>query len=187
MAGMLPGVECARRRRFHLSSDNSANAAVSGGSSRRTSFCLYTSNHEISHTSSSVSSLRIVKKEYNENEKLEAPARQAKERLDQRLKTQQRKSSGSKGQECRVARELKDGKNKTMVERGTKKKFNWAKMSWKSSEQEECSICLESYKEGNTLVHLPCAHKFHSKCVVPWLENNAQCPCCRMELCFQFS
>lgn len=53
MAGMLPGVECARRRRFHLSSDTSAaaTAASGGGSTRRTSFCLYTSSHEISHSS----------------------------------------------------------------------------------------------------------------------------------------
>ncbi|XP_065851313.1 probable E3 ubiquitin-protein ligase RHY1A [Euphorbia lathyris] len=186
MAGMLPGVECARRRRFHLSSDNSPGGGVSGGSTRRTSFCLYTSSHEISH--SSVSSLRIVKKENNENSKLGATARQAKERLDERLRTQQRKSSAaSKGENTRVSGG--DGKNRTKgeIQTGSRKKFSWAKLNWKASEQEECSICLERFKTDDTLVHLPCAHKFHCKCLIPWLQNNAHCPCCRMEFFVQFA
>lgn len=62
------------------------------------------------------------------------------------------------------------------------KKFKWGKLSWKSLEQEECAICLEHYKEGETLMHLPCAHRYHSRCLVPWLEKNQHCPCCRMEL-----
>lgn len=51
MAGSLPGVECARRRRFHRSVawSDSPNLAVHGGS-RRSSFCLYTSNHDTHHS-----------------------------------------------------------------------------------------------------------------------------------------
>ncbi|OMO80399.1 E3 ubiquitin-protein ligase arkadia-like isoform 1 [Corchorus olitorius] len=52
MAGMLPGVECARRRRFHQSggsSDSPTTAAI--GLTRRSSFCLYASNHETHHSS----------------------------------------------------------------------------------------------------------------------------------------
>ncbi|KDP30179.1 hypothetical protein JCGZ_16961 [Jatropha curcas] len=90
MAGMLPGVECARRRRFHQSCDTSW-AAVSS-STRRSSFCLYTSNHESSQTSIS-SSLGSITKEAYEAEKLGEVARQAKERLDERLRNQRKSSS----------------------------------------------------------------------------------------------
>lgn len=64
-----------------------------------------------------------------------------------------------------------------------KKKFSWYKLSSKASEEEEeCAVCLEKYKAGETLVHLPCTHRFHVKCLVPWLETNTHCPCCRMAI-----
>jgi len=53
MAGVLPGVECARRRRFHRSGDSLG--APAHGRTRRPSFCLYTSSHENHH--GSISSL----------------------------------------------------------------------------------------------------------------------------------
>ena len=48
-----------------------------------------------------------------------------------------------------------------------------------SEETEECSICLES--EG-TLVPSKCGHKFHTECLVKWLENKNTCPNCRINL-----
>lgn len=63
------------------------------------------------------------------------------------------------------------------------KRFSWSKLSWKACEQEECAICLERFKVGATLVHLPCAHRFHARCLLPWLATNAHnCPCCRMQI-----
>lgn len=50
MAGMLPGVEAARRRGFHRSHTNTDGATAS----RRPSFCLYvTNNHEFHFSSHS--------------------------------------------------------------------------------------------------------------------------------------
>jgi hypothetical protein len=48
-----------------------------------------------------------------------------------------------------------------------------------SEEIEECSICLDS--EG-TLVPSKCGHKFHTECLVKWLENKNTCPNCRINL-----
>jgi hypothetical protein len=45
MAGMLPGVECARRRRLRRSGAVAGDAAAGGGGSRRLSFCLYAAGH----------------------------------------------------------------------------------------------------------------------------------------------
>lgn len=64
------------------------------------------------------------------------------------------------------------------------KRFNWGKMglNWKSSDQDECSVCLDKFKVGEKLARLPCAHRFHSVCSLPWLESHAHCPCCRMSV-----
>jgi len=62
MAGMLPGVESARRRRVHKSGGFSDSPSFSShNTSRRSSFCLYASNHEsrISSSSSTVCSLHL--------------------------------------------------------------------------------------------------------------------------------
>lgn len=193
---MLPGVESARRRRFHHSSGDSPGGAAAFGSTRRSSFCLYTSNHEISHVS--VSSLQRSTQAYEEKKVggLARAARQAKERLDERLRTQRNSASkrhdttrSLRGEESRAmaAGELQAEVFGSKKNNGSNRKFSWAKLSWKASEQDECTICLERFKSGETLVHLPCAHRFHCKCLVPWLQNNAHCPCCRMEIHVQFS
>lgn len=44
-------------------------------------------------------------------------------------------------------------------------------------EQEVCGICLESYLLGQIRKHLPCGHKFHSECIIEWLQSHATtCP-----------
>ncbi|KAF7126315.1 hypothetical protein RHSIM_Rhsim11G0154900 [Rhododendron simsii] len=43
----------------------------------------------------------------------------------------------------------------------------------------ECSICLESFVEGDELMCLPCAHRFHSSCLDPWVRTCGDCPYCR--------
>ena len=39
-----------------------------------------------------------------------------------------------------------------------------------------CSICLDN----GDLITLKCKHNFHEKCIVKWMENNYNCPLCRM-------
>lgn len=74
------------------------------------------------------------------------------------------------------------------LKRSGSKRLNWLKQSWKSSEQDECAVCLEHFRAGRggggggTLMQLPCGHKFHTNCLMPWLEANAHCPCCRMQI-----
>lgn len=46
-----------------------------------------------------------------------------------------------------------------------------------------CAICIEEYHDGEVLKVLPCSHKFHTDCIVPWLtERQASCPLCKLEI-----
>ncbi|KAF8389171.1 hypothetical protein HHK36_025864 [Tetracentron sinense] len=191
MAGMLPGVECARRRRFHQGGGSIDSQTVAEhGRTRRPSFCLYISNHE-TYLNSSSSLRRNTMNQTLQDEKLGGVAREAKERLDEKLRTK-RKSETKRNSSKESLRfenggggvgSVMVGELQTEVfglKKSSSRRFSWAKFGWKASDQNECAVCLEWFKAGETLVHLPCAHRFHSRCLVPWLESNAHCPCCRM-------
>ncbi|KAL3141105.1 hypothetical protein ABBQ38_003460 [Trebouxia sp. C0009 RCD-2024] len=48
--------------------------------------------------------------------------------------------------------------------------------------QSVCSVCLDAFAEGDQLSALPCTHKFHTRCIRPWLQQcgiRAQCPLCK--------
>ncbi|KAG4946923.1 hypothetical protein AAZX31_15G190800 [Glycine max] len=182
MAGMLPGVECARRRRLHRCLDSNSTSLTSHASTRRSSFCLYASNHEC-RLSLSSSLQRSMLYQPHPDENMGGVVREAKQRLDDKFRAH--RNSENKRQnstKCVEGRRTRIAEFHTEVY-GSKKsgsrRFSWTKWSWKASEQEDCAVCLESFRVGETLIHLPCAHRFHDRCLKPWLENNSHCPCCR--------
>ncbi|KAF5445778.1 hypothetical protein F2P56_034803 [Juglans regia] len=139
MAGMLPGVECARRRRM-----------IHGSTRRSSSLCLYTISHENHHTSSSSSSLKrsLLYKSCNDEE-LSGAAREAKERLDERL-TAHRKSETKRSNTEKISSFVE---RKSMVlgelqkealgsKQSGPERFSWMKLSWKSSDQNNCAVCM---------------------------------------------
>jgi len=47
----------------------------------------------------------------------------------------------------------------------------------------ECCICLDENRLDEKVTRLPCAHIFHTCCIVDWLSNHScTCPICRYEL-----
>ncbi|XP_011078577.1 probable E3 ubiquitin-protein ligase RHY1A [Sesamum indicum] len=214
MAGMLPGVEAARRRRFHKSNLISYGSDLSPNTSaatftRRSSFCLYAPTHDFHSNSNSLRNPGGSLQQVCDESRLGAAAREAKKRLDERLQQQWRSvqtnriesttpsfrhGSGSVEDRPIVQSNLRTEAPK--LKKNGSKKLNWLKLSWKSSEQEECAVCLEQFKDGQgrgagrgrgrghgeTLMQLHCGHRFHTSCLVPWLEAKGHCPCCRMEI-----
>ena len=48
---------------------------------------------------------------------------------------------------------------------------------------EKCPITLENFKENDSIIELPCSHKFKEKGIIRWLkEQHNCCPVCRKEV-----
>ncbi|CAL9196829.1 unnamed protein product [Musa hybrid cultivar] len=45
-----------------------------------------------------------------------------------------------------------------------------------------CSICLEDMEVGGEATEMPCKHKFHGGCILPWLKLHSSCPVCRFQM-----
>ncbi|XP_057424642.1 RING-H2 finger protein ATL34-like [Lotus japonicus] len=46
-------------------------------------------------------------------------------------------------------------------------------------ERKVCAVCLEDFQQKQQVMNLSCSHKYHSACLLPWLEAHPHCPCCR--------
>lgn len=51
-----------------------------------------------------------------------------------------------------------------------------------SDVQNQCSVCLEQFKDGEELRMLPCMHRYHCGCIDRWLAQSPACPVCKHEI-----
>lgn len=52
-----------------------------------------------------------------------------------------------------------------------------------SEQQVSCAICIDDFAADSVITVLPCHHKFHTDCVVPWLtERQSKCPLCKFDV-----
>ncbi|GMH17096.1 hypothetical protein Nepgr_018937 [Nepenthes gracilis] len=45
-----------------------------------------------------------------------------------------------------------------------------------------CAVCKDEYRLEELAKELPCSHRYHGDCILPWLEIRNTCPVCRYEL-----
>ncbi|XP_059629323.1 E3 ubiquitin-protein ligase BIG BROTHER-like isoform X2 [Cornus florida] len=73
------------------------------------------------------------------------------------------------------------GLSQELISRLTSFKYKTRLFS-KKKMNEECVICCKNFERGKLLISLPCAHKYHSKCITPWLKIRKTCPICNKEV-----
>ncbi|XP_066370002.1 E3 ubiquitin-protein ligase RDUF1-like isoform X1 [Miscanthus floridulus] len=208
MAGMLPGVECARRRRLRQAGAG-VGAEAAGGGTRRSSFCLYAAGHGGAGLGAGGNSgkQRSGVMEMIHGWTLDSNAREAKERLDQKLRSKReaaierhhstgsiklsrphRSTSGrgtagaadERGERSALAPAMSGVQREVYSKKGVMRRLmRWSRPRWAAAEQAECAVCLDEFRAGDVLAHLPCGHRFHWACALPWLEGTSRCPFCR--------
>ena len=52
-------------------------------------------------------------------------------------------------------------------------------------ENKSCIICLEEFKNNESIIWLPCFHLFHNDCIRSWFERNNLCPKCKSKISLQ--
>ncbi|KNA20777.1 hypothetical protein SOVF_049200 [Spinacia oleracea] len=50
------------------------------------------------------------------------------------------------------------------------------------NEKALCAVCKDQIEVGEEGKKLPCSHRYHGDCIIPWLRIRNTCPLCRFEL-----
>lgn len=48
-------------------------------------------------------------------------------------------------------------------------------------EEDICTICLNSFNEGDRVGKIKCKHKFHVECLKTWIQRKNHCPLCQAD------
>lgn len=48
--------------------------------------------------------------------------------------------------------------------------------------ENSCAVCKDEFVIGQECLLMPCKHRFHGDCLLPWLNERNSCPVCRYEL-----
>jgi hypothetical protein len=60
------------------------------------------------------------------------------------------------------------------------KTWNKNSLLGKTLAGNECSVCLETFKNEDLVCELKCNHSFHTSCIDLWMNDKGTCPLCRV-------
>ena len=157
--------------------------------------CLYAGGHDHALLGSSACKQRSACEEQQPGWwTLDSNVREAKERLDQKLRSQRESAVVvvKRHNKAQVAGTSSDGGEQStattaapqweVYTRKEGRRRMWFRRLGRRptpEEEEECAVCLEELRAGEAVAHLPCTHRFHWGCAVPWVQTASRCPVCR--------
>jgi hypothetical protein len=50
------------------------------------------------------------------------------------------------------------------------------------TDDNNCIICLDQMEPGQTVIILPCFHRYHEKCISSWFSNSKLCPIDKLDI-----
>ncbi|XP_062182557.1 uncharacterized protein LOC133886757 [Phragmites australis] len=178
---MLPGVELARRRRVHYHGDVAA-----GEHHHHGSHAQY--HHHPGGVAGPALAARIRLEEKLRGAgppSLSRWSRLIRER-DGRATSRHRNRQEQQQQEDILATGAElwppppPPPNPAILEEAAASTGRRAELRRTLSKVDLCAVCLDEVRERQQRVtRLPCSHKYHSECVLPWLAIQPDCPCCR--------
>ena len=118
------------------------------------------------------------------NMDMDETALRARRRLEQKLGyfPSSRLSNPEKrdGRDCCTHATRSTAKISTSLNTDIKRRpWPFQSKSSKSYKEVVCAVCLEEFGAEQEVMDLSCSHKYHSKCLVPWLASHPHCPYCR--------
>ncbi|KAG8090252.1 hypothetical protein GUJ93_ZPchr0011g27308 [Zizania palustris] len=186
---MLPGVELARRRRVHYHGDVAAAGEHHGH---------YNSYHQHHHHQGAAATMAqagaggVVSPTLAARIRLEeklrgAPAPSSSlSRWGRRFRERDgsaasRQQNNQQEQQLPLPTEPRPpSPAMTTSETSTTTTSHRREMRRTLSKVDICAVCLDEVQERRQrITRLPCSHKYHSECVLPWLTIQPDCPCCR--------
>ncbi|WOK91567.1 E3 ubiquitin-protein ligase [Canna indica] len=169
---MLPGVELARKRRIHHHHDGWARGSPTepSSSSQRLPCCLRAPPSTDMDASALAARLRL-------EEKLRGI-------VDSHRSSLSSSSTSSSGSPRPRSRSGPAGSGVRSATSPISKQGDVSKRELQrtGSRVDVCAVCLDEVRAKQRVTWLPCSHKYHTECVLPWLSAHSHCPCCRTEV-----